>query len=189
MKLSDRIKQQETPERRPVPGAAVAASRVESAMSDFKSNVHEALHARLGTQLFDSSLSLAQLTAQVTHEINDLMDSTTAPLSTAERQALANDILSDVVGLGPIEQFLADPEVSEIMVNSLDFIYVERHGRHRAHRRSVHLGRAPPAGGRPDRQRGRPPHRRVVADGRRPPARRIPRERRSCRRSPSTAPR
>ena len=36
--------------------------------------------------------------------------------------------MNDVIGLGPIERFLADPTVSEVMVNSLDFIYVERHG-------------------------------------------------------------
>ena len=56
------------------------------------------------------------------------MDSTTVPLTVSERQELAAAIVDDVVGLGPIDQFLADPEVSEIMVNSLDYIYVERHG-------------------------------------------------------------
>ena len=70
----------------------------------------------------------AQLTTQVSQEITALMDSSTVPLTVTERQNLAAAIVNDVVGLGPIDQFLADPDVSEIMVNSLDYIYVERHG-------------------------------------------------------------
>ena len=90
--------------------------------------MQQALYTRLGTDLFDSSLSTAQLTAQVSQEITSLMNSSTVPLSIPERQELAAAIVNDVVGLGPIEQFLADPDVSEVMVNALDFIYVERRG-------------------------------------------------------------
>ncbi len=39
------------------------------------------------------------------------------PLSAAERQALVRDIARDVMGLGPLEPLLADPTVTEIMVN------------------------------------------------------------------------
>jgi pilus assembly protein CpaF len=46
----------------------------------------------------------------------------------SERHSLTAEILDDVMGLGPIEKFLADPTVSEIMVNSLSYIYVERSG-------------------------------------------------------------
>ena len=49
-------------------------------------------------------------------------------LSPQERQLLVQDIARDVMGLGPIEQFLNDPTVSEIMVNGSDNIYVERAG-------------------------------------------------------------
>lgn len=128
MKLSDRMKEQgnvdELAARRTRP-----APISDNAMGDFKANVHQALHARLGAKLFDSSLSPEQLTAQVTQEISDLMESTTVPLSIPERQTIAAEIVSDVVGLGPIEPFLADPEVTEIMVNSLENIYVERRGK------------------------------------------------------------
>ena len=129
MKLSDRMKAQGnvdelTARRSPRP------ERIsDNAMGDFRANVHQALHARLGAKLFDSSLSPEQLTAQVTQEISDLMESTTVPLSIPERQTIAAEIVSDVVGLGPIEPFLADPEVTEIMVNSLENIYVERRGK------------------------------------------------------------
>ena len=60
------------------------------------------------------------------------MATVTVPLTTQERQALTTDIVSDVMGLGPVEKFLADPTVSEVMVNGLSPIYVERSGAHRA---------------------------------------------------------
>jgi pilus assembly protein CpaF len=129
MKLSDRIKERDS--GTPAPMTRLAAPAVdsgESALGEFKATVHDALFARLGSRLFDATLSPELLTAQVAQEISDLMSSMPAPLSTAERQALTAEIVSDVVGFGPIEPFLADPDVTEVMVNALHPIYVERHG-------------------------------------------------------------
>ena len=61
-------------------------------------------------------------------EIGALMAATETALSPDERQSLVQDIARDVMGLGPIEQFLADPTVTEVMVNGSNFIYVERNG-------------------------------------------------------------
>jgi len=47
----------------------------------------------------------------------------------ADRAALCRDVLDEAVGLGPLEPLLADPDISEIMVNRHDEIYVERQGR------------------------------------------------------------
>ncbi len=130
MKLSDRLKTVEAPAPGQSFGYATtrSANRPTSALGDFKAQVNESLFARLGTRLFDATLGADQLNAYVAQEITDLMASATVPLSVPERQALAREIMNDVIGLGPIERFLADPTVSEVMVNSLDFIYVERHG-------------------------------------------------------------
>jgi pilus assembly protein CpaF len=131
VKLSERLREAgEGPDRRaplkpPLRPPPVSAS---AALGDFKGKVQAALFARLGGRLFDSTLGADQLTAYVASEISELMAATSAPLSVAERQALAEDIMNDVVGLGPIERHLADPSVSEVMVNSLDPIYVERNG-------------------------------------------------------------
>lgn len=126
MRLSDRMKGAE--QKAPKPEHARTPPNSSSGLEGFKSSVQEALYARLGPGLFDSSLTPAQLTTQVSQEITALMDSSTVPLTVIERQNLALAIVNDVVGLGPIDQFLEDPEVSEIMVNSLDYIYVERRG-------------------------------------------------------------
>ena len=42
---------------------------------------------------------------------------------------VVNQVSDEVVGLGPIERLLRDPEVSEVMVNGADDVYVERKGR------------------------------------------------------------
>src|SRR4051812_3770260 len=47
----------------------------------------------------------------------------------SDREQLVQDVLNEALGLGPLEQYLADETVSEIMVNSATQVYVERHGR------------------------------------------------------------
>ena len=74
-----------------------------------------------------STLTEGQLQAFVAQEITELMSSV-VPLSVAERHRLADDIIDDVVGLGPLERLLADDSVTEVMVSSTDPIYVERDG-------------------------------------------------------------
>jgi pilus assembly protein CpaF len=98
------------------------------AVSELKRRAQDALFARLGVRLFDSTLTEEQLQAFVAQEITELMSSAVVPLSVAERHRLVVDIIDDVVGLGPLERLLADDSVSEVMVNSTDPIYVERDG-------------------------------------------------------------
>ena len=50
-------------------------------------------------------------------------------LSRAERQRLFEQIVAEILGLGPLEPFLADPAVTEIMVNGAKSIYVEKEGK------------------------------------------------------------
>ena len=131
MKISDRLKAAQAGETRSP--ASFAARRPPPAAADpievFKAHVHEALFTRLGSRLFDATLGAEQLTAYVAQEISDLMAGAEEPLTPSERQRLAAEIMNDVVGLGPIEAFLADPDVDEVMVNGLNPIYVERDGK------------------------------------------------------------
>ena len=137
MRLGDRLKQY--PVVSPVGGEATAALRAVPDRPDdrkpvdpllgLKSRIHEALFARLGLRLFESSMTDDQLRSLVVQEIGVIMEEETAPLSTVERKRLVAEISDDILGLGPIERFLADDGVTEIMVNSTDLIWVERAGK------------------------------------------------------------
>jgi pilus assembly protein CpaF len=51
------------------------------------------------------------------------------PLSQYEREALIKEVLDEIFGLGPLEPLLADPSISDILVNRFDQVYIERDGR------------------------------------------------------------
>jgi pilus assembly protein CpaF len=53
----------------------------------------------------------------------------TTPLSLMERETLVTDVLNELFGLGPLEALLKDPQVSDILVNRFDQVYVEREGK------------------------------------------------------------
>src|SRR6202050_4234255 len=61
--------------------------------------------------------------------IRNTVNSEAVPLSFAERERLAREILDEIFGLGPLEPLLKDPTVSDILVNRYDRVYVERAGK------------------------------------------------------------
>jgi pilus assembly protein CpaF len=61
--------------------------------------------------------------------IRNAVNSEVVPLSFAERERLAREILDEIFGLGPLEPLLKDPTVSDILVNRFDRVYVERAGK------------------------------------------------------------
>jgi pilus assembly protein CpaF len=94
-----------------------------------KDRAQNALFARLGTRLFDASLSETQLHAYVMQELDQVIAGENIPLTRAERQRIVSAVSDDILGYGPIEQYLADPTVTEVMVNALQPIYIERKGK------------------------------------------------------------
>jgi pilus assembly protein CpaF len=61
--------------------------------------------------------------------IRNTVNSEAVPLSFAEREQLAREILDEIFGLGPLEPLLKDPTVSDILVNRFDQVFVERAGK------------------------------------------------------------
>jgi pilus assembly protein CpaF len=66
---------------------------------------------------------------QVLNFIRNLISDEVTPLSTPERDRLAREILDEIFGLGPLEQLLKDPRISDILVNGFNRIYIERAGK------------------------------------------------------------
>ena len=93
-----------------------------------KERLHEQLVERLGAKLFDSSTGDRDMRATVVDMISQLLSQETVPLSIDERHQLVSEITDDVLGLGPIDRFLKDPTVSEIMVNGCTPIFIEQKG-------------------------------------------------------------
>jgi len=61
--------------------------------------------------------------------VRDSVSAEAVPLSFAERERLAREILDEIFGLGPLEPLLKDPSISDILVNRFDQVYIERAGK------------------------------------------------------------
>jgi len=98
------------------------------AFSDLKNRVHQAVIAELGPQLYQQDLEPAALHTRVVTAIRADLD-TEPGLSRDDRERLVGEIADDTLGHGPLEKLLADPEVTEIMVNGPYDVWIERGGR------------------------------------------------------------
>src|SRR6266480_1915318 len=95
---------------------------------EIKSRLHRTLINRMDlTKL--STLAPDQVHAEVSRLAESVLAQEASPLSSAERDKLVNDVQHELFGLGPLEPLLADPTISDILVNSHDTIYIERHGK------------------------------------------------------------
>jgi pilus assembly protein CpaF len=97
---------------------------------ELKSRIHQELLNRLNLD------RLTKVTREVAEpEIRSLItgildrERDRTPLSLFERETIVSDVLHELFGLGPLEVLLADPTISDILVNRYDQVYVERHGR------------------------------------------------------------
>jgi pilus assembly protein CpaF len=97
---------------------------------DLKSRIHRDLLNRLNLDRLvrvkreDAEPEIrALIGGMLEHERN------TTPLSLQERESLVADVLHELFGLGPLEVLLADPTISDILVNRYDQVYIERDGR------------------------------------------------------------
>jgi pilus assembly protein CpaF len=95
--------------------------------AELKNRIHLALVSELGPRLFDVEDDGA-VRSRVESEIRDQLAQESG-LSRDDRQRLAAEIADDIFGYGPLERLLADPSVSEIMVNGPKDIWIEREGR------------------------------------------------------------
>ncbi len=94
-----------------------------------KQTVHAALVETLGRKLYDAKMTQAELEQQVRLTLQSVLESEEAPLTNQDRTRIAQEIADDILGYGPLEPYLRDPNVTEVMVNGPDQIYVEVAGR------------------------------------------------------------
>ncbi|UCF78262.1 MAG: CpaF family protein [Candidatus Eiseniibacteriota bacterium] len=130
MALFERLRSQETTaaktERFGWKGAPEPAAR--DAYQELKTRVHHRLIEKLDLSTIDS-LSRDQLRSQVKVALEQLVSTETLPLSRADRERLVEEVVNETLGLGPLEPLLADPTISDILVNGYDQVYIERFGK------------------------------------------------------------
>ena len=97
-------------------------------IAEIRTRIQERLVETLGPSLYDASMSDTELEGLVHTRLRELLDEEEAGLSAQEKLLIVRQIGDSVMGLGPLEPFVKDPEVTEIMVNGWDAIYVERAG-------------------------------------------------------------
>ena len=95
-----------------------------------KGRIHEELLGRLNLERL-ARVKREDAEPEIRNLIGNLLDreSQNTPLSLFERDALVVDVLHEIFGLGPLEALLADPEISDILVNRHNQVYLERNGR------------------------------------------------------------
>jgi len=93
-----------------------------------KRSVHQTLIENLGPTLYDPHMTQADLEQKVKQTLQTVLEHEETPLSNSDRVRLAQEIADDILGYGPLEPLLRDPDITEVMVNGPDQIYVERRG-------------------------------------------------------------
>ena len=99
------------------------------AFADVRRRVHKVVIETLGTGLLSGDADDAALNRQLQAIVDSALAEEEVPLSRADRETLAREIADEVNGYGPLERFLKDETVTEIMVNNHREIFIERGGR------------------------------------------------------------
>ncbi len=113
MSLAERLSRIERPDR----------------TAEVRNRVQGKLVESLGPKLYDATLSDQDLQELVHGRLRELLDEEQVPLSAQEKALIIQQIGDNILGLGPIEPFIRDSEVTEVMVNGPEAIYVERGGK------------------------------------------------------------
>ena len=95
---------------------------------ELKHNIHRKLLDKLDLESI-SALTKPVLTNEIRKLVESLLVEETTPLSLLEREKLVNEVLDEVLGLGPLEPLLKDPTISDILVNTCKSVYIERKGK------------------------------------------------------------
>ena len=103
-------------------------SKTADPYAELKTRVHHAVIARLGPELFASE-SAEDLSERVLRAVMEQLALDRTPLTREERRQIVKEITDDILGYGPLEPFLQDDSVTEVMVNGYDKIYIERSGK------------------------------------------------------------
>ena len=94
---------------------------------ELKFTLHRKLVDKINLEAL-ASIDNQRVRAEVREALIHLIDGEATLLSSLEKQQIADEVLDEVFGLGPLEPLLTDPTISDILVNTYKQVYVERRG-------------------------------------------------------------
>jgi len=106
-----------------------AEAQTLSAVEQLKLELHRRLIERLDLAALEKITDESVIVVQIRQAVAELLRGEATPLSSAEREEVVEQIVYEVIGLGPIEPLFRDRAVTDILVNGPKEIYVEKAGR------------------------------------------------------------
>lgn len=128
MSLADRLGQVTGATAARVAGVERPAEEQFDVREQYKRQVHAKLVDRLGARLYSAELDRDALSDTVFEVLSEILPTQRVDLSSSDRARIVQEIIDDTLGLGPLEPLLRDRNVTEVMVNSFDAIFVEKNG-------------------------------------------------------------
>ena len=116
---------------RPLPargGALPIATRGADRYFELKSQIHRKLIGVLNLERA-SSIPKDRIRAEIGRVVERLLDEERVPMTTAEQTRIVEEVLDEVLGLGPLETLLKEPSISDILVNRYNKVFIERNGK------------------------------------------------------------
>jgi pilus assembly protein CpaF len=115
---------------RPQPRGAAppAAARIADRYFELKSQIHRKLIGVLNLDRV-SSIPKDRVRAEIGRVVERLLEDERVPMTTAEQTKVVEEVLDEVLGLGPLETLLKEPSISDILVNRYNKVYIERNGK------------------------------------------------------------
>src|SRR5947209_3768393 len=107
---------------------ATPVTQAQERYAGLKNRVHQKLLSVLNMDAVKAE-SREELRREVQNVLSKILREDHLPISVPERNRLAEEILDEVFGLGPLEPLLKDPTISDILVNTYKNVYIERHGK------------------------------------------------------------
>ena len=110
------------------PVRSMSVSSPDLVLQDLRLRIHRKLIDTLDlTKL--SNLEMERVRVEIRRILEDMVMAEAIPLSRADRDRLVMEVQHEVFGLGPLETLMKDPEISDILVNTYNQVYVERYGK------------------------------------------------------------
>jgi pilus assembly protein CpaF len=123
MSLADRVKAAKAAE-------VTYDGQREETRQELRRKLHYKVVEGLGPTLYDRQMSDAELKLRVMEMLEWALDQEeSVPLSRADRLQLLQEIADDVLGYGPIDPYLSDAEVTEVLVNGPHQVWIEKYGK------------------------------------------------------------